>query len=47
MKPPKEKQSGYFWVSLAVMIGMYIVLTLVLGLILAAIYTPSIPKFGY
>lgn len=47
MKPPKEKQSGYFWVSLAVMIVMYIVLTLVLGLILAAIFTPSMPKFGY
>ncbi len=47
MKPPKEKQSGYFWVSLLVMIGMYIVLSLIIGLIIAAIISPSMPRMGY
>ena len=42
MQTPDEKRTSYFWISLLIMLGVFFVLSLTIGAILAAIFIGSV-----
>lgn len=47
MKPAADKKTGYYLASLGVMIGIYLILGFILGLIMLSIYNPYSAGFNF
>lgn len=47
MKPAADKKTGYYLASLAVMVGVYLILGFILGMIMLAVYNPYNPTFNF